>query len=476
LKALTEHSASEQLGLLREKKISPSELAEEHIRVIERLDPHLNALVDFDAERVRAQARAGKTGPLAGLPVTVKSSISTAGHRCEIGSVLNRGCVPTEDAVVVSRLREAGAVILGTTNCPEFLMAYETDNLLYGRTSNPWNLEYTAGGSSGGESAAIAACMSAGGLGSDSGGSVREPAHFTGLCALKPTPGRIPGTGHLPPCVGPFSTLGAIGPMARTIEDVSLLFGVLSGQDPTDPAGSPVALRYPSLDELKRIPIGYFEDDGLVPVTEQTRAAIAAAADTLRSQGFQVKPFRPKTLELARKLWWKFFVRCGGMFVDALVKGREDNLSPTLQGFLEIAHAEPPLAGDELLNAWAESDFVRGKMLEEMQEFPVLLCPVCSIPAFKHGERRWKIDAQEVDYLDAMRFTQWFNTLGAPAAVVPVGRSPEGLPIGVQIAARPYEDEIALGIANVIDHEFGYARPTAIDELTTQPTPLAGVR
>jgi amidase len=114
-------------------------------------------------------------------------------------------------------------------------------------------------------------------------------------------------------------------------------------------------------------------------------------------------------------------------------------------------------------------------MLEEMQEFPVLLCPVCSIPAFKHGERRWKIDAQEVDYLDAMRFTQWFNTLGAPAAVVPVGRSPEGLPIGVQIAARPYEDEIALGIATVIDHEFGYARPTAIDELTTQPTPLAGV-
>ena len=174
-------------------------------------------------------------GPLFGLPVTVKGSISVAGHRCEIGSLINRGNIPTEDATVVSRLRNAGATILGTTNSPEFLMAYETDNRLYGRTNNPWNLDYSPGGSSGGESAAIAAGLSCGGLGSDSGGSVRVPAHFTGICSLKPTPGRIPGSGHLPACVGPFSILGAIGPMARTMDDVTLLFQVLSGQDPIDP-------------------------------------------------------------------------------------------------------------------------------------------------------------------------------------------------------------------------------------------------
>jgi Asp-tRNA(Asn)/Glu-tRNA(Gln) amidotransferase A subunit family amidase len=458
-------SATELRSLLRERKISPLELAEEHIRRIECLNPRLNAMVDFDPERVRAQARncSPTDGALTGLPITVKSSIATAGHRCEIGSVLNRGHVATADATVVARLRQAGAVILGTTNAPEFLMAYETDNLLYGRTSNPWNLEYSAGGSSGGESAAIAAGMSAGGLGSDSGGSVREPAHFTGICALKPTPGRIPGNGHLPPCVGPFSTLGAIGPMARTISDVALLFNAHSGQEPTDPAGVPLPLRKPALDSLKQIPIGHFEDDGIVPVTAETRGAVNAAADALRRQGFKVVPFRPRTLEAARKLWWTFFVRCGAIFVDTLVAGQEDRLSPTLKGFLEIAHAEAPLTGAELLQAWAESDLIRGKMLAEMQDFPVLLCPVCSIPAFKHGERQWKVEGRTVDYLDAMRFTQWFNTLGAPAAVVPVGTSPEGLPIGVQVAARPYEDEIALAIAGAIDREFGYVRPPVLE-------------
>lgn len=462
MKSLTHYSATEQLALLKDKKVSPIELADAHIAQIERLNPDINALVDFDPERVRAQARVGASGPLAGLPVTVKASISTAGHRCEVGSVLNKGNTPTTDAVVVDRMRKAGAVILGTTNCPEFLMAYETDNLLYGRTANPWNLEYTPGGSSGGESAAIAACMSAAGLGSDSGGSVREPAHFAGICSLKPTPGRIPGGGHLPGCVGPFSTLGAIGPMARTIADVSMMFDVLSGQDVTDPVGAPVRLRTPALEDLKRIQIGYFEDDGLCPVTPETRAAVQAAAEALDKRGFNVAPFRPKTLEAARKLWWTFFVRCGGMFVDSLVKGREAELSPVLKGFLEIAHAEPPLGGEELLFAWAESDILRGKMLEEMKEYPVLLGPVCSVPAFKHGERQWTIDGQKVDYLDTMRYTQWFNTLGAPAAVVPVGQSPEGLPIGVQVAARPFEDEVALAIAGVIDAEFGYRKPPMI--------------
>src|SRR6202042_269645 len=205
------------------------------------------------AERVRAQARAleNSSGPLFGLPMTIKSSIATAGYRCETGSLLHRGNKPREDATVVDRLKRAGGLILGTTNCPEFLMAYETDNRLYGRTANPWDLERTAGGSSGGESAAVSAGLSAAGLGSDSGGSVREPAHFTGICSLKPTPGRIPGRGHLPPCVGPFSILGAIGPMARTMADVTLMFRMLSGHDPADPASAPVALGEPGLDELR---------------------------------------------------------------------------------------------------------------------------------------------------------------------------------------------------------------------------------
>src|SRR6516225_10275885 len=273
-KPVTQQSAFDLLVLLRTKKISALELANGYIRQIERLNPQINALVDFDSELVRTQASSvdtsKKLGALAGLPVTVKSSISTAGYRCEIGSVANRGNIPKEDAAVVARLRAAGAVILGTTNCPEYLMAYVTDNVLHGHTNNPWNLDYTPGGSSGGESAAIAAGMSSGGLGSDSGGSVRFPAHCTGICSLKPTPGRVPGFGHMPPCIGPFSSLGAIGPMARTTGDVTLLFHALAGQDPVDPISPPVALRTPSVEDVKRLPIGYFEDDGLAPVTPET--------------------------------------------------------------------------------------------------------------------------------------------------------------------------------------------------------------
>ncbi len=465
---ITHQSAVKQLALLREGKISPLELAEEHIRAIERMNPRLNAIVDFDADRVREQARAltrermapsAPRRPLFGLPVTVKSSIATAGLRCEIGSLLRKGEVAREDAVVVARLRRAGANILGTTNCPEFLMAYETDNRLYGQTKNPWDLEYTPGGSSGGEAAAIASGMSAAGLGSDSGGSVRTPAHFTGICALKPTPGRIPAAGHLPPCVGPFSILGAIGPMARTMEDISLLFHALAGQDMTDPISAPIAARTMDASELKQIPIGYFEDDGLVPVTAETRLAVRAAVTSLEKQGFHVRPFRPTALEAARKLWWKFFVRSGAMFLEPLLRGHREQLSPVLLDFLSIAHREPTLSGEELLQAWAECDQVRSQLLAEMQEFPVLLCPVCAIPAFRHGERSWNIDGQSVAYLDAMRYTQWFNLLAAPAAVVPVGKSPEGLPIGVQVVARPFEDEVAMAIAGVIEEQFGFVPP-----------------
>ena len=452
-------SALEQLSLLEKRKISALELAEEHIRQIERLNPRLNALVEFDAERVRAQACEAKQGPLAGLPVTVKSSIEVKMHCCEIGSALNRGHIAHEDAESTARLRNAGATVLGTTNCPELLMAYETDNLLYGRTCNPWNLEHTAGGSSGGEAAAIAAGLSAGGLGSDSGGSVREPAHFCGIAALKPTPGRVPGRGHRPGSVGPFAFLGAIGPMARTIADVALLFQTLCAQDPLDPESAPVGLRRVSVEDAKRIPIGWFDDDGLTPVTEETRRALHDAVGALERQGFRVQRFRPTVLEEARKLWTIFFVQCGEMFYRDLIHGREEQLSPVFRGFLEIARAETPLTAETLLRAWAESDMVRHKMMAEMRDFPVLLCPACAIPAFRHGERDWTLEGQTVRYLDAMRYTQWFNLSAAPAAVVPVGQSAKGLPIGVQVAGRPYEDELVLAVAEAVDREFGYQPP-----------------
>jgi amidase len=240
---------------------------------------------------------------------------------------------------------------------------------------------------------------------------------------------------------------------------VALMFRTLSGQDAQDPASPPVALRQPNFDELRSTTIGFFEDDGLAPVTPETRAAVNVAADALRGAGFRVKPFCPRSLEPLRKLWWKFFVQCGAMSYEPDFRGRRDQLSPIFSEFLCIAESVPPLTATELLDAWCELDLVRGQMLVEMSEYPVLLCPVASVPAWRHGERSWVIDGKTVKYLDAVRYTEWFNALGAPGAVVPVGHSPEGLPIGVQIVARPFQDEVALDIAEVVDEAFGYRPP-----------------
>lgn len=458
---LTLASALDMARHIREKRISPLELAELHCAKIERLNPKLNAFVHFDPEAVRRQAREAdacavrnrKLTPLHGIPVSIKSSIEVAGMKCEAGTRLRAGFVATDDAPLVQRLRRAGAIILGVTNTPEMLMAWETDNLLYGRTNSPWDQERTPGGSSGGESAAIASGMSAGGVGSDGGGSIRVPAHFSGICGLKPTPGRVPATGHFPPSGGPFALLGVVGPMARTVADLKVLFEVMQGPDDGDTCASPVPLRWPTDEELKRLRIGYFEDDGLTPVTPEIRQAVRTAAEALMRAGFEVEPLRPAGLEEARVLWKKFFVKCGGMLIRPMFAGREQELSPMLKQFLEWSAAEPTLSGQDLLDAWIRRDVLRASFLEQVRNYPILLCPPAAIPAFRHGERQWTIDAKIVEYLDAWSYTEWFNLLGNPAAVVPVSQSTEGLPVGVQIVGRPWEEEQVLSVAAALEKE-----------------------
>ncbi|MFZ0861450.1 MAG: amidase [Candidatus Sulfotelmatobacter sp.] len=460
---LTFLSAVVMVQQIREKKISPVELADAHLAKIERLNPKLNAFVHLDVKRVRSEARAaedevmqGKVlGPLHGVPISIKSSLDVAGLRCESGTRLRAGYVATQDAPLVARLRNAGAIVLGVTNTPELLMAWETDNLLYGRTNSPWDLERTPGGSSGGEAAAIAAGMSAGGVGSDGGGSIRVPAHFSGICGLKPTPGRIPATGHFPASGGPFALMGVVGPMARSVADVKALFEVMRGPDDGDTCAAPVPLRWPSDDEARKLRIGYFEDDGCTPVTPEIRATVQTAAKALRSAGFQVEPFRPAGLEGARRLWGKFFVTAGGMLIRSMFNGREFDLSPVLRQFLDWSAAETPLTGQTLLEAWISRDILRAEFLARMRNYPILLCPAAAIPAFRHGERSWTIEGRTVNYLDAWSYTEWFNLLGNPGAVVPVSHSAEGLPIGVQIVGRPWEEEQVLAVSAALEKQCG---------------------
>jgi len=461
---LTFLSATEMAGRIRRKEISVTELVEAHLSQIARVNPRINAFVSLDPNRVRQDATAAQAavqrgealGPLHGVPITIKSSIDVRGSLCEAGTKLRAGNVPESDAPLVVRLKAAGAIILGNTNVPELLMAYETDNLLHGRTNNPWDLTRTPGGSSGGEAAAIAAGCSAGGVGSDGGGSIRVPAHFSGICGLKPTPGRIPATGHFPGSVGPFTQLGVVGPMARNVGDVKLLYEVMAGPDDGDVRSAPVPLHLPDEEaQLRKVRIGYFEDDGLAPVTLETREAVRKAAKVLRDQGFDVQPFRPEGLEEARKLWWLFFGMTGGLVLGPMLKGHEAELSPILREFNGIVRSDAPMTLDRLLNAWMERDQRRIDFAKQMKEFSVFLCPVCSVPAFRHGERTWQIDGKEVKYLDSMRYTQWFNLLGNPGLVIPIGQSPEGLPIGVQFVGRPYEEEIIFGIAARVEQACG---------------------
>ena len=457
MRSLPSLPATHLIDLVARGDISALDVTRAHLERIDAVNPRLNAFVDVRAEQALADARAQDQaaergvprGPLGGMPVTIKSAIEVGGLRCETGSPARAGIVADRDAVVVARLRAAGAIVLGTTNVAEMLMAYETDNPLHGRTSHPLADDRTPGGSSGGEAAAIAAGCSAGGIGSDGGGSVRVPAHFSGICALKPTPGRIPSTGHQPPCLGPFAIIGVLGPMARTVGDLVAMFRAVAGDDGADPAGAPLPIGSIEPLTLEGLRVGFFESDDYAPVTAETRAAVRGAAAAAARAGCQVEPATLAGLDRARELWGIFFAGAGRLLLSESLQGAEAGL-PILKEYARDHPAER-LTTAEFIHAWLDRDVVRAEILRQMETHRVVICPVASVPAFRHGERSWTVDGRTVRYLEAMSYTQWFNILGFPAVVVPAGRSPEGLPIGVQIAGRPYEEELVLAVAAAVE-------------------------
>src|SRR5215472_8025365 len=453
---------------IRDGSVTVSELVEAHLNQIKRWNPKLNAFVSVDESGARTAAKLADEavkarrpiGPLHGVPLTIKSSIDVAGLTCETGTRTRYRHIPTSDAPLVSRLKAAGAIVLGNTTVPEFLMAWETHSALYGITNSPWDPERTPGGSSGGEAAAIAACCSAGGIGSDGGGSIRVPAHFSGICGLKPTPGRIPATGHFPASVGPFALIGVVGPMARTVRDVELMFQAIAGPDNGDPNAAPVPLRPADSRSLPQTRIGYFEDDGRTPVTPETRRAIQRSAECLRDAGFVVEPFRPEGLEEARQLWRVLFVDAVALLLWQAYQGREAEMYTIVREIVEASAGDPPVTTERLLDTLFRRDALRERFLNQMERYPILLCPVNALPAFRHGERSWTVEGRKVEYLDASSYSQWFNLLGNPGAVVPMDRSDdEGLPIGVQIVGRPWDEERVLAVAAVLEKAGGWTPP-----------------
>jgi Asp-tRNA(Asn)/Glu-tRNA(Gln) amidotransferase A subunit family amidase len=459
-------SIAELIAAFQKKKLSPLEVTEAHLQRAENSHSRLNAFVHLDADNARDSARkAGRAAensfsqsaalaPLHGIPVSIKSCIDVASWPCPAGSLLRKNYLPPQDAPLVSRLKSAGAILIGNTNTPEFLMAYESNNLLSGKTSNPWNLSKTAGGSSGGEAAAIASGCSVAGVGSDGGGSVRVPAHFCGICALKPTPGRIPSTGHFPAGVGAFSWLGVVGPMARTIADVRTLFEVMAGPDPGDALSAPVPSRAFSAHQLRGLRVGILESDALGRATPETTAAVQKAAMFLSDQTFAIEPFPLKGLDRAIELWWFFFGPVIAHLFRQTVAAHKDAVSPMLREYLSFAVQDSPLTLDDFISACAQRDILRAELLRQMQDVPILLSPVSSAPAFSHGQGNWR-PSDANSYRETMRYSQWLNLAGFPGASVPLGRSAEGLPIGVQVIGRPHEDELVLAVAEAIERARG---------------------
>ena len=448
------------VSMVRDGAVSPSELLDAHLREIEARNPAVNAFVTLLADEAQAEARQREAsiahgeplGLLHGVPVTVKDSFDVAGLPTRSGSRFRPTNPAARDATAVARLRAEGAIILGKTNTPELLASYESDNLITGRTNNPWDLDRTPGGSSGGEAAAIAAFFSPGGIGTDGGGSIRVPAHFCGIAGLKPTPGRIPPTGHFPSMGYPGGIVGVAGPLARNATDLRLLFSALAGYDGQDPFSAPVPLRRPEITPATPCRIGVWEQFYSVPTDPEIRDAVRRAGALLHGPCFEVSEFAPEGLERAPNLWAFLFSQWPGLLTRAFVEGRESDAHWTL--LESLAKSDPPSAEKVLQNLGAR-DRMRAALLRQMEEVPVLLMPVCAIPAFRHRERRWQIADQEIGLFQAMMPAVLANVLGLPAVTVPMALTSSGLPVGIQLIGRPFEDELLLEIAIRLEESRG---------------------
>ncbi|MGY4225022.1 aspartyl-tRNA(Asn)/glutamyl-tRNA(Gln) amidotransferase subunit A [Bradyrhizobium sp. USDA 4503] len=442
--------------LIATRELSPVEVMQAHLDRIADLNPQVNAIVTvadgaLDAARkaeaaVKSHAR---LGPLHGVPFTVKDGIDTAGVLTQRGSPIFKGRVPDTDATVVARLKAAGAILIAKTNPPEFSYSIETDNLLTGRTNNPWNLDYTPGGSSGGESAAIAAGMSPLGVGSDLSISLRGPAAHTGVVGFKATHGRLPMTGHWPRVPRRF---WHIGPMARSVRDVALAYSLMAGPDGADgfsisspglDAGAGVASNRP-------LRVGYLASPGFFgPIDPEVVATIKAAADALSNAGCHVEQVRLPVLERtdANSVLWQLQQMESRPEFAKVTAGHEAQIFRHAKLILDT----PDTSISDFIAAEQAIEGLRDSFADYFQRYDALLCAVTPFPATKHGLADLVIDGKTVSPFHVMSATSPFSLTGMPALSMRFGTSRDGLPIGVQIVSSRLAESTVLKVASLLE-------------------------
>lgn len=443
---------------VKDGSVKSEQLVRAFLDRIESVNPRLNAVVcstaelalkyaaKYDAERANGSLR----GPLHGVPMTIKDSLDTSDAITTWGTEGRKDFRPGRDATCVARLKSAGAIMLGKTNTPEFTLWFQTDNLVYGRTNNPFDVSRTPGGSSGGAAAIIAAGASPFDIGTDTGGSIRLPSHFCGIAGIKPTTGRVPCTGNALPSSGMIAPLSQPGPLARRVDDLTLILKIISGPDLMDPYSVEATWHSPDEVDVTTLRIGFHTDNGIASPSPAIRSAIENARDLLRDGGLNVTEGHPPGLEMANFIAARVFGADGGELVEALLEDcRTRTPSPRIKASLE--RKGPPISQQEfaqILNLW---DNYRSSMLGYFNDFDILLCPVNAHTAIPHGT-----EENILNY----SYTMAYNLTGWPGAVIRGGTDDDGLPVGLQILARPFREDHCLALAKWLEARLGpFSRP-----------------
>lgn len=458
-------SATAIAAAIRRKEISSLEAVEAHLKHIEVTNARLNAVVVVFAESAAEEARKADAaiargdalGPFHGVPMTVKDAWEVAGAPSTGGTLGRAGYIPQRDATVIERMRAAGAIPIGMTNIPELSLAFESDNLIYGRTNNPYDLARTPGGSGGGGAAAIASGMSPIEIGGDLGGSIRWPCHCTGIAGIRPTTGRVPLTGYFPPPFGWVTHFAAAGPMARAVDDLAAALPVIAGPDWIDSTAQDVPLREMNGGAVKGLRVAFHTNNGIMPARADVAAAVARAAKALEESGAIVEEATPPGIEQCLEIFLGLVTADGGEGLRMLLAMAGTTAPHPLMNTLLKMCGEPKSAA-YLNNLWAQVSIYRSRMLSFLKNYDVLLSPVNAFPAIEHGT------CFDAEVLPAFSYTIAYNLTGWPSAVVRCGSSEEGLPVGVQAVAHPWREDVAIRAARQLETTLGgFERPRAAE-------------
>ena len=447
--------ATELARRIRARELSPVEVVQAHLERIDAINPKLNAIVTLAGDALdqahaaeQALTKNAQVGPLHGVPFTCKDSLDVTAVRTTHGSKLFEHHVAERDAVAIARLKQAGAIFLGKTNTPEFTLWWETDNRVFGRTNNPWNPDMIAGGSSGGEAAALATGLTPLGVGSDVGGSLRMPAHYCGVVGFKPTHGRVPLTGLFPEVL---LRMMHVGPLARTVRDAALALRLMCGPDGADPWCVPVDL--PELPEGSerplRLRVGWLADGTFAPVDPEVRTVVEKAANSLAQSGCDVEHVQLSILRETEADAIPGIVGTpeSSYYFERYTRGWEFELSPIMGRRL----AGPWPTMREYTRHMADWDALNKGMMEYFRTYDLLLCPTLPTPAYPHGQREITVDGWTIKARHKIKTVVPWNLTGSPALSLPYGMSTSGLPIGVQLVGRHFDETTVLRAALALE-------------------------